>query len=364
MSSRCIVSVSEKASRVIPVDLIRVVAIFVVLLLHAGVYGANMYSFQGDLEVWRGWMVNVYLCFGRLGVPLFLMLSGALLLVPSKKDEGLGLFFRKRFSRVGLPFLFWGVIYFLWDIYIEKQPVTQEFIINGILSGPYITFWYLYLLAGLYLVTPLLRVMVANFTDKHFKYFIGLWVVGMALTSWIKFVSNGQYALDGNIFVIPVSVGYFVMGAYLVKLQIRRRILVALTALGLALTAVTTYLIAWNADNVFFFQEYTSLTVLLASVSMFLLLNSYVKLQNESQTEKPSWKQRIIQVVSKNSLPIYLFHMIALSLIKNGFFGFALNGYTVNSIIGIPLLAAFTLLLSLIIIIPLKKIPGLRKLVG
>ncbi|MCL2134736.1 MAG: acyltransferase [Candidatus Bathyarchaeota archaeon] len=350
---------------VISVDLIRVVAIFAVIVLHAVVYASNDVLIQNNLTVYRGWVVTGYLSFSRIGVPLFLMLTGALLLAPSKKDEDISIFFKKRFIRVGLPFLFWGVIYFLWDIYIENQAVTQEFIIRGILSGPYITFWYLYMLLGLYLVTPLLRVMVANFTNKHFKYFIILWFVGITLTAWIKFVSNGQYQIDGNLFLIPLSVGYFVMGAYFVNIQVKRKILGVFTVLGLALTVIATYLVVWSGgSNMYFFQEYSSFTVILASVSLFMLLNSYGKSFEVYQAEKSSWKHRVLHVISENSLSIYLFHMIALSLIKNGFFGFMLHGRNVDSIIGVPLLVTLTVLLSLIVIIPLKKIPKLKKFIG
>jgi len=191
-------STQKNVSTALSADLIRVIAIGVVILLHTGMYAANLNPSTDGLAVWRGWIINLYLCFGRLGVPLFIMLSGALLLAPSKKDEAIGVFFRKRFSRVGLPFLFWAGVYFLWNVFIEKQQVTSAFIINGVLLGPYIIFWYLYMLFGLYLITPLLRVMVANFTDKHFKYFIGLWLVGITLTSWVKFVSNWQYQIDNR----------------------------------------------------------------------------------------------------------------------------------------------------------------------
>jgi surface polysaccharide O-acyltransferase-like enzyme len=361
------VNVREKVSTAISVDLIRTVAMFAVLMLHAVVYASNDVLIHNGLEVYRGWVVNGYLCFSRMGVPLFIMLTGALLLAPSKKDEDLGVFFKKRFSRIGLPFLFWGVIYFLWVIYIEKQAVTQEFIIRGILSGPYVTFWYLYMLVGLYLITPMLRVMVANFTDKHFKYFIALWLVGTMSTVFIRGISDGQYAIDGNVFLIPLCLGYFVMGAYLVKVHIRRQTLAALTVLGLTLTAVATYFTAKiSSGNMFFFQGYDSPTIILAAVSLFMLLNSYIKPpQSTLQTGRPSWKQRILRVISENSLAIYLAHMIAMAFIKNGLlFGFTIHGRSVDAIIGVPLIAILTLLLSLLVIIPLKKIPGLRKLIG
>lgn len=348
----------------ISVDLIRVAAVLGVLLLHS----ANDLTIQtmSDLEILRWCIVDIYQSIGRMGVPLFVMLTGALLLAPSKKDEDLGYFFKKRFSRIGLPFLFWGVIYFFWDIYVENQPVTQSFIVNGILTGPYFTFWYLYMLVGLYLVTPMLRVMVAHFTEKLYKYFMVVWIAGTALVPLIGLVSAYNYHLDANVFVIPQYVGYFVVGAYLVNVHVRRRILVALTVLGIALSAIGTYYMAMvvGGGTTYFFQEYVSPTMILAVVPFFLLLNSYAKPSPPQHSMKPTLKHRIMHVISENTLPIFLFHMIVIYTLQNGLLGLTLNGNTVNSIVGVPLMAAITLVICLAVIVPLKKIPVVKKLIG
>jgi surface polysaccharide O-acyltransferase-like enzyme len=302
-----------------------------------------------------------------MGVPLFLMLTSVLLLAPSKKDESIGFFFKKRFSRIGLPFLFWSIIYFLWVFYIENPPsATQNFIINGILNGPHFILWYLYMLVGLYLITPFIRVMVTQFTDKHFKYFTVLWAIGIALVPAIEAISGGQYHLYGNLFLIPEFVGYFVIGTYLVNVQIRRRTLVALTALGLALTAIATCILSIYANNsIYFFQNYYSPTIILASLPLFVLLTNYAKPKKNASIEKSSCKQRIMHVISENSLPIYLLHMIVIYSLQNGFFfGFKLYGNTVNSIIGVPITTVLTIGICLAVIVPLKKIPGIRKLIG
>jgi surface polysaccharide O-acyltransferase-like enzyme len=212
--------------------------------------------------------------------------------------------------------------------------------------------------------------MVAHFTDKHFKYFICLWAIGIAAVHMITTGSGGQYHLYDDVFLIPECVGYFVIGTYLTKVQVRRRILAGLTILGLALTAISTCILTIydNTGDIYFFQNYFSPTIVLASVPFFVLLTSHHRQSKPKctpQIEKPSWKQRIMHTISKNTLPIYLLHMIIIYSLQRGFFfGFELHGNTVNSIIGIPLMTALTLGICLIIIIPLKKIPGLRKLIG
>lgn len=306
-----------------------------------------------------------------MGVPLFVMLTGALLLAPSKKDEDLGFFFKKRFSRIGLPFIFWGALYFIWDIYVENQPVTQGLILNGILKGPYFTFWYLYMLVGLYLATPLLRVMVTNASEKLMKYFIVLWFVGTALVPLIPFAtsvgfSSASYSLDVNVFVIPQYVGYFVLGAYLVNVRVtNRKLLAGVMGLGVALTAIGTYAIAMTVGGgtTYFFQEYISPTLIMSAVPFFLLLNSH-KSSVVNSTKKPSWIKRLMHVISQNTLPIFLFHMIVIYTLQHGLLGVTLNGDVVNSIVGVPLMIIVTLAVCLLVIVPLKRVPVVKKLVG
>lgn len=345
----------------IPVDLIRTIAILGVLLLHS----ANDLTTQtmSDLEIWRWITVDIYQSIGRMGVPLFVMLTGALLLTPSKINEDLATFFKKRVTRIGLPFLFWAVAYFLWDIYVENQQVSSGFVVQGILTGPYFQFWYLYMLMGLYLLTPLLRLMVAQATEKLFRYFMVIWFVGVSLVPLITTFTS--FEVNPNLFAIPGYVGYFVLGAYLVNVRVRRRYLVALLTLGIALTAMGTYQISSTVGGgtSFYFQEYLSPTMILSSISFFLLLNTF-SAPPELTFGKVSWRKRLIAAISASTLGIYLFHMMIIYTLQNGLLGITLNGDTVNSIIGVPLMAAVALIVSLAVLVPLKKVPIIKRLIG
>ncbi len=346
----------------IPVDLIRTIAIIGVILLHAG-NDLTHTTVMGVNEIYRWWTVDIYQSAGRLGVPLFVMLSGALLLHPSK-NEDLGVFFKKRFARIGLPFLFWGAAYFVWDVYVEHQQVTQAFIVQGILTGPYLQFWYMYMLVGLYLITPFLRLMVAQANDKLFKYFAALWFVGTSAVPFLYLLT--PYEVDPNLFTIPAFVGYFVLGYYLLRVKINRKILGISLATSLAGTAIGTYFVAREIGGrtQFFFQEYVSPTTIIASIALFLLLCSFKTTMHTHSATKPTSWQRFLHLISENTLAIFFFHLMVLYLLQNGYLGFTLNGNTVNSIVGVPLATALTLLISLAVIVPLKKIPFLKKLIG
>ena len=156
----------------------------------------------------------------------------------------------------------------------------------------------------------------------------------------MAFTSTAYY-LDGNVFVIPAYVGYFVLGAYLVNVKVtNRKLLAGLTVLGVALSALGTYIIAMSVGGgtTYFFQEYVSPTMILAAVPFFLLLNSH-KSKPATADVKPSWAKRIMHVISENTLPIFLFHMMVIYTLQHGLLGVTLNGDVVNSIVGVPLMA-------------------------
>ena len=346
-------------------DLIRTVAIVGVILLHA----ANDLTIQqmNQFEIIRWCTVDIYQSVGRIGVPLFVMLTGALLLQPSK-NESLSVFFKKRWARIGLPFIFWGAAFFAWDFLVEHQAFTSSAIIQGILTGPYYHFWYIYMLAGLYLLTPILRIIMAHADQKIMKYLVILWVLGAAIVPFAGLLTT--YHLDSDVLTITGYVGYFVLGAYLLTVRIRRSTLLIFMSLGLALTVIGTYVMAATVGGgkMYFFQEYLSPTMILASVMLFLLLNTIQPPSNQTETNPKVPGQpkarKLLSVISQNTLPIFLFHVMILEALQKGYFGFTLNGNTVNSIIGVPLITVVTLFICLAVIIPLKKIPVLKRLIG
>ena len=348
--------------RAIPVDLIRTLAIVGVILLHAAnevitVHQVNPY------EVLGWWMIDIYQTLGRVGVPLFVMLTGALLLQPSK-IEPVGGFFKKRWARIGLPLIFWGAIYFAWDYFADHLTVTSGFIFQGILSGPYFHFWYLYMLVGLYLLTPILRLVVAHATREIFKYLFAVWLL-CALFIPIPGII-GAFYIDGNLLTFPLWAGYFVLGAYLVNVKMNRRVLLGIVMFGLALTVVGTFLLLGpvGGQHTYYFQDYFSPTMILSTAALFLLLTSIKVPANQKEASHPkiNW---LLKQISQCTLGIFLFHIIVLETLQRGYlWDFTISGNYLNSIVEVPLIRAVTLLICLAVLIPLKKVPILKNLIG
>ncbi len=113
----------------------------------------------------------------------------------------------------------------------------------------------------------------------------------------------------------------------------------------------------------YLFQEYSSPTVILAAAMVFLLTLTILPPSNEKEPNA-SFGGKLIRVISANTLPIYLFHVMILESIQLGYFGVAINHYSINQIIGVPLESVISLFVSLGIILLLKKVPVLKELIG
>jgi len=354
------------------VDLIRTIAIIGVILLHAAgryVITSQEFNQMNLLEISSWTVVDIYQSVAvSFGVPLFMMLSGALLLQPEKK-ESLQVFFKKRLARIGLPFLFWGAAYFAWDFLVVHIPFTVSAIIQGILNGPYTHFWYLYVLAGLYLLTPILRIFIANADQTTIKYFTILCFAGGAIMPFIGLFTI--YTLNSNVFMLSGYIGFYVSGAYLSTIGMRRSTLAFLIGLGIALTTCGTYLLAATFGGIetvagtemYFFQLYSSPTVILPAAMTFLLLFT-VKPPSSEKEISPSNVNGLIKAIGQNTLSIYLFHVMILESLEKGYFGFAINRYTINPVIEVPLITVIVLFASLAIILLLKRVPYLNELIG
>jgi len=343
------------------VDLIRSLAILLVVLVHATAFP---YIIPGEItptvmKTW--WTIDIYAAVANLAVPLFVMLSGALLLDPAKADEPLKVFFKKRFMRVGLPMIFWTIAYFGWGVFVSGQPLTVNSILQGLLSGSYYHLWFLYLLVGLYLATPVLRVLVKHVNRDKFKYLLVLWFIGNTAVPFIN--QFASFGFNPVMFVFTGWIGYFLLGIYLLKVKARSWIAILGVVTGVLATIFGSWWITATAGEKFtgFFHEPLNFTLIMASTSLFLLLTAIPKSKIENGHPIAN---NLLHWISQNTLPIYLLHIIVMETIKAGFLGFTLNMNTMNPIVEIPLLTIITFALTAAIVYPLKKIPYIKQIIG
>lgn len=340
--------------RLVYADILRFVAIFAVVVLHISARAlvkAHPYS-----PVW--WSGNLLDSLSRWSVPVFVMISGALLLGTSK-TESVSAFLKRRFSKILIPFFFWSGIYLLFRWRILHEKLDAVTILQNLTKEPaFYHLWFMYVILGLYLITPLLRLLLKAAGEADLKYFLWLWAI---FTCALPLVSN----LTGFGLGIPMDfvagyIGYFVLGHCLHQRQpMSKGLLTGLFGLGAALTIGGTWLLTLKKhgwlDQVLF--SYFSPNVVLMAIAVFGLFQA--QRYSDKFTTSP-WLGRL----SGCSFGIYLCHPLLLALALNTRVkGFWLEPILIKQWWGIPFCSLLIFLMSLALVLPMRMIPYLRAVV-
>ena len=173
------------------VDLLRVIACFLVVFSHS--CDAFVAVFDNDRATFlQGALAG---SFVRACVPLFVMMSGVLLL-PVR--TGTGAFYRKRIGRVLLALVFWSltlpVLYYLYMRYVgTSSPSIDPALFTGeatlhkmwtfVFNFCYDTtpLWYLYMLIGLYLIMPLISPWLERASRRELQSVLAIWGLTLLL---------------------------------------------------------------------------------------------------------------------------------------------------------------------------------------
>ena len=338
------------------IDLIRVVAVFQVILVHL----SYVIFFKEDLLSPNWIAANFYDSLSRMGVPLFFMVSGYLLL---GKSEPVADFFRKRFVKVGIPTLFWSVAYLLWSVEAYRNGTMKPMgIALSMLKAMYlgdveIHLWFLYILIGIYLVVPILRIFVSAASRRDLTYFVIIWFLATSLFELAHRIIGFPTAL--TIPVVTGYVGYFMFGYLLADVELGRRGKL-LSALGciiaITITFFGTNMLSARVGSIdSYFYSYFSPPTVLAAICGFFLLKSLGQSLGKAGV--------VVRSISETSFGIFLIHIFVIQLLRNGDLGFRLYSWMAPSVYMIPLTGLVVCTLSFVIVFVLRKIAVIKMLV-
>ena len=174
-SSKSDTNLSKK--RYFGIDLIRVIACFLVMQTHAG--EIFYIDTNGDLitdkkNIYPG----IFNSLARVCVPLFIMISGYLLL-PMKTDYKT--FLKKRFTRISFPFIAFCIFYDIYFFILGNIDIKTMFINIPKIFINYGTeighLWYIYMIMGVYLFIPIITPWIQTAKKEHFYYYFVLWLI-------------------------------------------------------------------------------------------------------------------------------------------------------------------------------------------
>ncbi len=143
-------------SRNVAYDFIRAVAIMLVILCHATELCYPVAALQGVSE---NLTFSIGFTLGRLGVPLFLFLTGALVLTkPFNDDPTIVRFYRRNYLTLLITVVCWAGIYYCCAAFVRGEICLAQLIrcVCLVDGAPSIAWWYMPMILGLYIVVPFL----------------------------------------------------------------------------------------------------------------------------------------------------------------------------------------------------------------
>lgn len=337
--------------RIVYLDAMRIIACLGVIFTHT----AESWFYASFPSVkWES--INLLISIARWSGSVFIMISGALFLNPAY-NFSISKLLRKNILRILIAYLTWSAIYVL--LFYAGNHDIKTFLLE-VLIGRAGHLWFIKMLLGLYLLTPMLRIIVA---DKRLEqYFLVLslligFVVNRSLellnilncSSTSAFRSIFDYLGMHNALAYA---GYFVLGHYLntyvLPLKVQKNCYIA----GIVSTVAILILSSAYSHHIDspsrFFYDMNGVNALLQSIATFTFIKQHCN--------SPFFKKRLVFNLSKMSMGIYLVHMALIYPTRT----MGIASSIIHPLILVPCLSIITFTLSYCISWLLSRIPIIR----
>ncbi|MFT9194270.1 MAG: acyltransferase family protein, partial [Schleiferilactobacillus harbinensis] len=339
--------------KIIYIDVIRVLSMLGVVLLHVSAYPLRHALGSGS---WH--LANILTTLTSPSVPLFFMISGAMVLASPHTDD-IRYVWRERMLTLFVPFLVWSAIAIL--VYQRHRGVLTlasfwQTFVSIPTQGAAVALWFMYPLFVLYALSPLLKKLIDAGGNQLLGYALGIWLITNSLLPSIAALLPVPYKnfflLSNDWRLVGGYLGYFLLGYALYKWQPKLStsqlalISVALIAVISAATwAVTMHTGVYDER----FKGYTTFLMVLLTASLFLLCKSVGE-------KLPGWLVWLAETLSPLTYGVYLIHNLIVLVITDPLYvKHALPFY-----LQLPLNFVIAAALSMIVIGICTSIPVIR----
>lgn len=288
-------------------DIIRITACFMVVMMHSPLPSENA----------NGAFLACLSYFTAPCIGLFFMVSGALLL-PVKADYFT--FIRKRFSKIIVPTLLWSLIYICLKIYNSDSEIN---ILQTLVSIPLSAqgegvLWFMYTLAGLYLLAPIISAWIDKATKREIELVLILWVVTLCYPLFDFWLLTNK-STTGILYYFTGYAGYFLLGLYLRRYS---NSVSGLVCGGISFAGVVLFLVLKHYDIPFDFYQlfwYESLFIAALGIAIYKAIINICKHIHINLLSKGGWCSRLFRMFLLEYI-LYIFSLCATGYgSRNGF---------------------------------------------
>lgn len=344
----------ERSRNIRYINKLRILSIYAVVTAHVTIWltmGALPFTFNW----WLGASI-FYAC--ACSIPVFVMISGALLLEDSRKEPPLE-FYRKRLRRVGVPLVSWTIVYLGVRGFLDHERLTAGRIFQLIITAdPYYHLWFLYMILGLYAVTPPLRAFVRRSTRKERLLAV---VAMLVLASAYSQADALLWQHPRSIFTLFIPyIAFYLLGYEVSRIDPRT---IPSKYLILPVLICAIYLAAFTEPFINrqggigpgrrFAFDFFSPPIIFMSVAVFWA----AWLHDATARPVNGIRKAAVEWVASTTLGVYVLHPLILKWIQGALRNCAGSGNFLIGVLVIPLItfAACYLITSILMNIPLLR---------
>lgn len=340
---------------------LRVVAIAGVVTIHTA---AATTAIEDARDQWRGLLAIVLDIGAVFTVPVFVMISGALLLDPARY-RGARDFLRRRAWRLVPAILVWHLFYLGFRYWYKDETFTWNQVVNEFLNGrTYTALYFFWIVLGLALITPVLVPWIATASRK------AVLVAGAAAAA-MPILTMATLELRGTAVTWIVTpwtwwtpyLGFYLLGWALRGVVLRGFALAGVAVAATGLGAMTIW--QWNNPAAPDWLQtvspvtYYGLGVHLYSIAVFLLAQGLIRTDGLLNGLARPRAAGLGRVLGDATMGVFALHLAVLGvMVDEQWIGDDLAAASVAELL---LRIAVVLVATYAIVLVARLIPGLRR---
>lgn len=188
-------------------------AMFSVICLHTFCTPVNLWNeYLTSTEIFIGVFVSQFL--KAWAVPIFIMVSGALFLDKSK-DISIKKLYGKYILRLVLILIIFGTLYSLMEIVYTTHSISFVTVLHAFKNmysdKTWDHMWFIYMIIGLYICTPPLKLFISKAADEDVRYLIRILLIFTWLVPFIDDLTGIKFGIHipvNSIYLLYYIIGY------------------------------------------------------------------------------------------------------------------------------------------------------------
>lgn len=339
-------------------DLLRIMACIMVV----GVHVSALCLEELDVTSANFKVMNGFDCFSILGVPLFVMISGSLLLAEEHTDS-IKEFYLKKALRLALLYLFYFLFYNTVN-FVQSgnawtfENIKQDIVLDSLLGKGIYHLWFLPMMISLYLITPFIKPFMKD--KVKCVVFLGVYfVLAILLPTMLKFefpyktIVGSLYERFPNVMFIGY-IGYYILGHVLQEFlpKLKAGALAVTVVCGVVFFGIEVYACNWYSAKTgelsIILNDTMAVNAFVACTCIFILCK-HIKIKGS----------KLLRDGSKLTFGIYLLHPFVLTLLHQA----GVDTLFAPAFIAVPAVVILVMALTAVLVFALSKIPGLRRLI-